>query len=160
MSLTQNSEPLKRTFTADVLPSEIELIKQGIINKSKDKMKVPYTILLVGGTGVGKSSVVEFITNVLLGKDTDHYDFDILDHANEQGDSDDQSQTRGIRLYEFTSINGIVVSCSALNLVSRCNLFPRFASSTHLGSPRPAMSSKTSSTRRRSPIRSENKLTL
>jgi len=36
-------------------------------------------------TGVGKSPVLEFMANVLLGKDTDHYDFEMLDHTNEQG---------------------------------------------------------------------------
>ena len=85
---------------------------------------MPYTILLVGGTGVGKSSVVGFIANVLLGRVINHYDFDILDHANEQIGSGDRSQTKGARLYEFTSTNGIVVSYSALKLVGRCNLEP------------------------------------
>jgi hypothetical protein len=53
---------------------------------------------------------LEFIANVLLGNDIDHYDFDILDRTNEQGGSDNQSQTNSVRLYEFTSKNGIVVS--------------------------------------------------
>jgi len=53
---------------------------------------------------------MEFIANVLIGKDIDHFDFDILDHTNEQGGSDNQSQTNSARLYEFTSSNGIVVS--------------------------------------------------
>ena len=123
-------------------------------------MKAPYTILLVGGIRVGKSSVVAFIANVLLGKRTNHYNFDILDPANEHGDSNDHSKTTGARLYEFTSTNGIVVSCSDLNPVGGCNLFPRFAFSTHLGSSRPAMFSKTNSTRRGSQIRSEKRMTL
>ena len=126
----------------------MELLKQGIIKTSTDKVNVSYTILLVGGTGVGKSSVVGFIANVLLGKDIDHYDFDTLDHANEQVGSGDRSRTKGAHLYEFTSTNGIVVSYSALGLVYRCNHFPRFASLIHPASPRPAMSSKTSFTRK------------
>jgi len=73
-------------------------------------MKAPYTILLVGETGVGKSSVLEFIANVLAGNDIDHYNFNILDHTNERGGSNNQSQTNSARLYEFTSMNGVVVS--------------------------------------------------
>jgi predicted GTPase len=84
-------------------------LQNGIIKTSKNKTNKPYTILLVGETGVGKSSVLEFIANVLLGNDIDHYDFDILDRTNEQGGSDNQSQTNSARLYEFTSKNGIVV---------------------------------------------------
>jgi hypothetical protein len=53
---------------------------------------------------------LEFIANVLRGNDIDHCDFDILDRTNEQGSSDNQSQTNSVRLYEFTSKNGIVVS--------------------------------------------------
>ena len=74
--------------------------------------KAPCTILLVGETGVGKSSVVEFIANVLLGNDIDHYEFDILDSTHEQGDSGHQSQTNSVYLYKFTSKSGIVVSAS------------------------------------------------
>jgi predicted GTPase len=87
-----------------VFSSDIDSLKKGIIKKSKNKANKPYTILLVGETGVGKSSVLEFIANVLLGNDIDHYDFDILDHT------DNHSQTNSARLYEFTSKNGIVVS--------------------------------------------------
>jgi len=71
---------------------------------------VPYTILLVGETGVGKSSVLELIANVLAGNDIGHYNLNFLDHTNERGGSDSQSQTNSARLYEFTSKNGIVVS--------------------------------------------------
>jgi hypothetical protein len=56
---------------------------------------------------------LEFIANVLAGNDIDHCNFDILDRTNEQGGSDNQSQTNSARLYEFTSKNGIVVSAGA-----------------------------------------------
>jgi len=58
---------------------------------------------------------MELIANVLIGKDTDHSDFTILDHTNEQGGSDNQSQTNSARLYEFTSSNGVVVSTGILD---------------------------------------------
>lgn len=83
----------------------MESFKFGII-----EAKAPCTILLVGETGVGKSSVVEFIANVLLGNDIDHCEFDILNSTNERGGSGHQSQTNSVYLYEFTSKSGIVVS--------------------------------------------------
>jgi len=90
-----------------VFPSDVESLRKGVIKTSKNKA---YTILLVGETGVGKSSVLELLANILLGKDTDHYDFEILDHTNEQGGLDNQSRTNSARLYEYTSSNGVVVS--------------------------------------------------
>jgi len=90
--------------------SDVESLKEGIIKTSKNELNTPYTILLVGETGVGKSSVLELIANVVTGKSIDHCDFSILDHTNEQGGSDNQSQTKSARLYELTSKNGIVVS--------------------------------------------------
>ena len=92
-----------------VLASDIESIKKAIIKTSKHEAQAPYTILLVGETGVGKSSVLELIANVLAGNDIDHYNFDILDHTNELGGPNNQSQTNSARLYEFTSKNGLVV---------------------------------------------------
>jgi predicted ATPase len=85
-------------------------LKQGIVKTSRDKAKAPHTILLIGETGVGKSSVLEFIANTLTGNDMDHYDFEILDRTNEQHGSDNQSQTNSARLYEIRSKNGVMVS--------------------------------------------------
>lgn len=91
--------------------SDVESLRKGIIKTAKNKARTSYTILLVGETGVGKSSVLELIANVLMGN-VDQYDFDILDHTNEQGGSDNQSQTNSARIYEITSKNGVMVSPS------------------------------------------------
>jgi len=94
------------------LVSDVESLKRGIIKTSKNRAKRSYTILLVGETGVGKSSVLEFIANVLAGNDIDNYNFKILDHSNELGRPNHQSQTNSARLYEFTSKNGLSVGAS------------------------------------------------
>ena len=83
---------------------------QGIIKTRANPAKTSYTILLVGETGVGKSSLLELIANVLQGNDVDHYDLDTLDHTNEQSGSNNQSQPDSVHLYQFTSKNGVVVS--------------------------------------------------
>ena len=88
----------------------MESLKKGVIKVSKNQVGAPYTILIVGETGVGKSSVLEFIANVLSGKEMGRYNFEILDRTNEQIGSDNQSKTNAARLYEFTSKSGIVVS--------------------------------------------------
>ena len=88
----------------------MESLKKGIITTLGNKAKAPYTLILVGETGVGKSSVFELITNVFAANDNDHCNFRTLDHTNEQGGSNNQSQTHSARLYELTSKNGIVVT--------------------------------------------------
>ena len=115
-----NNPTLKSVFSdafdvsgLTVFSSDVESLKKGIIKTSKNKANKPYTILLVGETGVGKSSALEFIANVLAGRDIDHCDFDILDRTNEQGGSENQSQTISARVYEFKSKNGIVVRAGA-----------------------------------------------
>jgi len=65
---------------------------------------------------VGKSSLVEFIGNVLTSNDIDHFNFNILDPGVEQAGLDNQSQTTAAHWYEFTSENGIMVSADALNV--------------------------------------------
>ena len=77
-----------------------------------------------------------------------HYEFDILDHTKEQGGSRNVNKTDSAQLYEFTSKNGIVVSVGIINVMSMLIILPRFASSTHLGWPTPAVFGKTSSTRK------------
>jgi len=95
-------------------PSDVESLKKGIINVSKNCTRAPYTILLVGETGVGKSSVLELIGNVLSGNTMSRYNFEILDGTNERVGSYNQSKTSSAHLYEFTSKSGIVVSASIL----------------------------------------------
>jgi len=101
---------LGRWFGSDNLSSDVPSLKQGIIKSSKNNVRAQYNILLVGETGTGKSSLLEFIANVLIGKSVDCYDFKILDRSNEQGGSTGQSQTNSARVYELTSENGILVS--------------------------------------------------
>ena len=113
-----------------------------------NKANKSYTILLVGETGVGKSSVLEFIANVLAGNDINHYNFNILDQTNERGGSNNQSQTNSTRLYELMSNNGMTVCPAFVNVIITPNLFPRSVSSTPLGWPTLTVSRKTSSTRR------------
>ena len=79
---------------------------RAIIKTSNHEAQAPYTILLVGETGVGKSSVLEFIANVLAGNDIDNYNFDILDHTNELGSPNNQSQTNSARVYEQARHSG------------------------------------------------------
>ena len=96
--------------------SDVELLRKGIINTLKHKAQTPYTILLVGETGTGKSTFIEFLDNVLTGKDVDRYEFKTLDYKNEQGGSGGQSQTNSARIYDLSSVNGIGVS----NKVREC----------------------------------------
>src|SRR5258706_11969600 len=44
------------TIFLNIFSSDVESLKKGIIKTSKNKAKMSYTILLVGETGVGKSS--------------------------------------------------------------------------------------------------------
>ena len=96
-----------------VFPSNVESLRQGIIKTSRNKVQAPYTILLVGETGVGKSTFLEFIANVVIGNTLARYNFDLLDHTNERGLSNNHSQTNSARFYEFVSNNGIMVSASS-----------------------------------------------
>ena len=56
-----------------------------------------------------KSFLLESITNITHGNDTDHHYFDILDHTSKQNRSNNQNQTNSAQIYELTSNNGIVV---------------------------------------------------
>jgi tRNA A37 threonylcarbamoyladenosine biosynthesis protein TsaE len=74
---------------------------------SENKTNKRYTILLVGEAGVGKATFLQLIANVLVGNDTDHYDFDILEHYKEQN-----GPTDSVHVYKVTSNNRIEVSDS------------------------------------------------
>ena len=113
MTPRASSRPQRHLWcnSTDHFLSDVVSLKRGIIKTAKNQAKAP-TILLLGETGVGKSSLLELIANVLAGNDIDHYDFNILDHNNEQGGSNNQSQTNLARIYELTSSNGTMVSAS------------------------------------------------
>ena len=102
----------------------MESLKQGIIKTSQNSVQAPYTILLVGETGVGKSAFLEFIANVLIGNNLDCYDFGILNRSNERNGPTNQGGTTSARFYEFTSKNGVVVSKDILN-VEVCVTLPK-----------------------------------
>ena len=118
LTISQLSSDFNNASDASVLTvfifSDVDSIKHGIVKTSKNTASIPYTILLVGETGVGKSSLFEFIANVLSGKDIDHYDFKILDHTNERSNFGDQSRTKSPRFYEIRSNNDILVITSFL----------------------------------------------
>ena len=111
--------------------SGIDFLKHGVVKTAKNKANAPYTVLLVGETGVGKTSLLKFIANVLLGNNIDHYDLDILDHLPHEQCV--VGQTASSHLYEITSVSGILVSFRVFDLVRRHNHFLRFVSSTRLG---------------------------
>ena len=96
-------------------------------------VQAPYNIIIVGETGVGKSSFLTYLANVLLGNDIDHYDSKTLNCPNQQGGAGNQSDTNSARLYELMSKNGMVVSAGILSAGWLRNPFSSFGSLTSLG---------------------------
>jgi len=106
---------------------------------AKKKANAPHTILLVGGTDVGKAPLVEFIANTLLSIDGDYYDLASLDRFGSW------AWTVSPHLYEIVSEGGVLVSTNVLSAVRRHNLSPRFVSSKRPGLPALTVLSTTSS---------------
>ena len=93
-----------------MVSSDVKSLRKGVVKTSRHNAQAPYTILLVGETGTGKSTFLEFVANILTGNDVNHHEFKTLDPTNERGGSRGQSQTNSARVYELSSRNGISVS--------------------------------------------------
>ena len=94
--------------------SDVESLKKGIIKTSKNSVQADYTILLVGETGVGKSTFVEFLANVFMGNNIHRYDLEMFDLSNKHSGSHNQGQTNSPHFYHLRSKNGVVVSVGEL----------------------------------------------
>jgi tRNA U34 5-carboxymethylaminomethyl modifying GTPase MnmE/TrmE len=88
--------------------STAESLSKGVVNTSPDKKRTEFTILLVGETGVGKTSVLSLLYNILKGFDSDHYET-ANDKKLEAGGSQAQSQTMSAKIYEFKSVNNLKI---------------------------------------------------
>ncbi|PFH47861.1 hypothetical protein AMATHDRAFT_76995 [Amanita thiersii Skay4041] len=90
----------------DFNQSNTESLSQGVIQSKSQRTE--YTILLVGETGTGKTSLLSLIANILAGRTPIDYSL-CHDNDNEAGSSAKHSQTHSAKLYEFESRNGIKV---------------------------------------------------
>ena len=93
------------------MSSDIVSLRRRVVKLSNDMGNMPYTILLVGETGFGRSLLIKFISNALLGNYIDHYDLDIINEG---------PPYVGMELphlYEVTSNNGVLVSANVLKVV-------------------------------------------
>jgi len=85
----------------------VEQLRKGIIKTRKTTTR-EYTILLVGETGTGKTSLLSFFFNLLQGHTPGKYKL-AHDQSNEAGGGEEQSQTQTAKLYEFVSKNKVKV---------------------------------------------------
>ncbi|KAK2467600.1 hypothetical protein APHAL10511_000455 [Amanita phalloides] len=82
-------------------------LSKGIITTDKNKTN-EYTILLVGETGTGKTSLLSLFANILAGHGPDKY-VPAHEEDNEAGGLKNRSQTIKAKLYEFVSNNEVKV---------------------------------------------------
>ncbi|CCM07038.1 uncharacterized protein FIBRA_09357 [Fibroporia radiculosa] len=84
----------------------VDDLGKGIIHVSDSKTE--FTILVVGETGTGKTTVLSLIANILQGNTPKTYK-KYHEESNEAGGSAKHSQTNNAKLYQFVSKNGITV---------------------------------------------------
>ncbi|KAF8833638.1 hypothetical protein BDN67DRAFT_976509 [Paxillus ammoniavirescens] len=83
-----------------------EELRNGIIKTTKSK--TDFTILIVGETGTGKTTLLSLIGNILEGHSPVEYKM-YNEEANEAGGPAKHSQTNNAKLYEFVSKNKITI---------------------------------------------------
>ncbi|KIJ11930.1 hypothetical protein PAXINDRAFT_171543 [Paxillus involutus ATCC 200175] len=84
----------------------VEELRTGIIRTTQGQRN--FTILLVGETGTGKTTLLSLIANILHGHSPMNYKT-YNEEANEAGGSSKHSQTNDAKLYEFVSRNDITI---------------------------------------------------
>ncbi|KAF9464254.1 hypothetical protein BDZ94DRAFT_1297271 [Collybia nuda] len=84
----------------------VDELGRGIIKTTK--LRNQFTILVVGETGTGKTTVLSLIANVLGGKSPNTYE-KFHEVKNEAGGTAKHSQTNKAMLYTFESQNGVKV---------------------------------------------------
>ncbi|KAF8326948.1 hypothetical protein F5887DRAFT_1164318 [Amanita rubescens] len=82
-----------------------EDLRNGIVTTQKNRTK-EYTILIVGETGTGKTTLLSLFFNILVGNGIREYML-AHDESNDTGNAQNQSQTISALLYEFESRNGV-----------------------------------------------------
>ncbi|KAF8634980.1 hypothetical protein AX17_004054 [Amanita inopinata Kibby_2008] len=85
--------------------NKAETLSKGVIVTQKNKFK-EFTILLVGETGTGKTSLLNLFGNIVAGRAPQDYEF-FNDDSNEAGGGEKQSQTNSAKLYKFESNNKV-----------------------------------------------------
>lgn len=98
---------LRNAAFANTVDSDLASLMKGWVRTKENKAKT-FTVLLVGETGTGKTSVLSLIANVLAGNRTDNYQ-EWHDRGNEAGGTNKHSQTNSARLYVLRSTNGATV---------------------------------------------------
>ncbi|KAF8333284.1 hypothetical protein F5887DRAFT_893774 [Amanita rubescens] len=85
-----------------------ERLGRGIIKTDRNKSK-QFTILLVGETGTGKTSLLSLLGNIVVGRKPEQF-VTFHDISIEAGGGEKQSQTNEAKVYKFRSRNGVRIT--------------------------------------------------
>ena len=99
---------MRQLFIDDTRRNEVASVARGIVCSTNYKHEL--TILLVGETGVGKTSVLTWFFNTLQGLSPDKYNLEVRNARNEAGGSAKHSQTNEAQIYTLRSVNGFTVT--------------------------------------------------